>query len=300
MKKRFYTTTETEAMVQIAREREGFTGKTEKIAMANIVETAKRNGRIGDKSLVVVPPMYIHIPKWQRRLDIVRAEKIGLHYDKNKWEVPKVIYNNGVLECVDGMHRIIGAYIGNISGVVVEILDIEEKEAIELFLNQTNDRNQMRPHDYLNASFEVEIKEYIAFRDICHKYNVQIKGDECLKNPIGVFTPLTEGIGICKKNPDTLEKILNLLCMLKWNNIESDKGKVFSAKYVRVLKKLYAYYENHSEVDRVLLENCSGAEWFVRNAEELTQNQLFDSLISLVKKEMTVSNINDAHVLKAV
>lgn len=298
MRRRFYNPAETEAMVQVAREKEGFTGKTEKFAMANIIGTAKRNGRIGDKTLVVVPPMYIHIPKWQRKLDMYKAEKIGLHYDKNKWEVPKVILNNGILECVDGMHRIIGAYIGNVEGVVVEILDITEKEAIDLFLNQTNDRSQMKPYDYLNASLEIEKAEYVSFKNICHKYNVQIKGDESLKNPVGEFTALTEGVGICRKNPNTLDSILNLICMLKWNKIDSNKGNAFGAKYIRILKKLYAYYEDHSKVERILLENCSGAEWFNRNAEEMTQNQLFDYLSTLIVKNMTVTDMTK--VLKAV
>lgn len=291
MKKRFFSPVEVEAMLQETREAEGFTGKTETIAMANIVETAKRNGRIGDKNLVVIPPKYVHIPKWQRKLDIAKAEKIGLHYNKSKWEVPKVIYNNGILECVDGMHRIIGAFVGKIENVVVEILDISEMEAIELFLNQTVDRSKMKPYDYFAASLEVGKPEYVQFKEICHKYNVQIKGDDTLKNPVGVFTAQTEGTGICKKNPKTLDEILNLICKLKWNKIDSDNGNAFGARYIRVLKKLYAYYDDHSVVDKVLLNNCKGADWFNRNAEKVTQNQLFDLFTEMIINEMTVAKM---------
>lgn len=288
-KRRFYKATEAEMMLQVTREKEGFTGKTEKISMKNIIETARRNGRIGDKDLVVVPPKYVHIPKWQRRLDITRSERIGFHYDKNKWEVPKVIYNDGILECVDGMHRIFGAYLGNIDGVVVEVLDINEKEAIELFLNQTMDRSNMRPHDYLNASLEIEKPEYIAFRKICHKYNVQIKGDDTLRNPVGTFTSLSDGINICKRNPETLENILGIICKLNWNKLNSDKGNAFCAKYIRIFKKLYGYYEDRmDEMDDILLDNCSGADWFKCNAETVTQSQLFDYLSGLIQDNLAM------------
>ena len=237
-KKRIYKPAETEAMLQAAREKESFAGNTEKIAMKNIIATAKRNGRIGDKTLVVVPPKYVHIPTWQRTLDIARAQNIGIHYDKNKWEVPKVIYNNGIMECVDGMHRIVGAFLGNVEEVVVEVLDITEKEAIELFLSQTTDRKHMRPYDYLNASLEIEKPEYIALKETCNKYNVQIKGSDTLRNPVGELTSLSDGVTICKNNPGTFNSILNIICKLRWNRIGSDNGNAFGAKYIRIFRKL--------------------------------------------------------------
>ena len=120
--KRFYKATEVEAMLQAVREKEQFTGSTEKAAIKTIIETAQRNGRIGDKVLLVIPTKYIHIPKWQRKLDMGRSKEIGFKYNKFKWEVPKVIYHNGQLLCVDGMHRIIGAFVGGIEAIVVEVL----------------------------------------------------------------------------------------------------------------------------------------------------------------------------------
>ena len=286
-KKRYYKPAEVEAILNSTRETEGYTGDTERIAMQNIIETAKLNGRIGDKDLVVVPPKYIHIPKWQRRLDITKSEKIGFHYNKNKWEVPKVIYHNGVLVCVDGMHRIFGAYVGGVEGVVVEILDITEKEAIELFLNQTADRTQMRPHDYLNASLAVEKAEYVVFKEICHKHHVQIKGDDSLRNPIGVFTSLSDGVSLCRANPKTLDNILNIIIKLNWNNVNSDNGNAFGAKYVRIFKKLYSYYgDRATEMENILLGYCWGSEWFIMNAENMTQNQLFDELSMHIKENL--------------
>ena len=241
--KRYYKATEVEAMLQEAREKLGFVGKTEINSVNTMVETAKRNGRIGDKVLITIPAVYVHIPSWQRRLDMNRSRTIGSRYIKHKWEVPKVIFSKGKLFCVDGMHRIVGAFIAeNIEYIVVEILtDITEKEAIELFLDQTKDRSAMAPCDYYYASLEAEKKEYIYFKEICHKHNVQIKGDDALLNPIGTFTSTSDGVKLCKVNPELLDNILNLLCKLQWNKNEAIKepdktsDKCFGAKYIRTI-----------------------------------------------------------------
>lgn len=293
--RRFYKPTQVESILQEAREAAMFIGQTELVAMKNIVETAKRNGRIGDKIQVTLDPKYIHIPTWQRNLDISISNKIGLSYNKNLWDSPKVIYNNGILECIDGMHRIFGAYLRSINpaidkddsvkknGVVVEILEIGKDEAIEIFLNQTKVRNRMSPEDYLNASLEAKKPEYVAFHNICTKHNVQIKGYLAIDNPVGIFTPLKDGTSICKANPQTFDNILNILIKLKWNNINSKSGNAFCAKYIRIFKKLYAYYaDNIPEMEKILLQYCKGTKFFEEEAEDMTQNALFDYLSDLI------------------
>lgn len=302
--RRFYKPTQVESILQEARAAAMFVGQTELVAMKNIVETAKRNGRIGDKIQVALDPKYIHIPTWQRNLDISISNKIGLSYDRNLWDSPKVIYNNGILECIDGMHRIFGAYLRSINpaidkddsvkknGVVVEILEIDKDKAIEIFLNQTKVRNRMTPEDYLNASLEAKKPEYVAFHSICAKHNVQIKGYLTIENPVGVFTPLTEGTGICKANPQTFDNILNILIKLKWNNLDSNSGNVFCAKYVRIFKKLYAYYaDNIPEMESILLKNCKGSKFFEEEAEDMKQNELFDYLSDLIMTNLAIKKV---------
>lgn len=285
--KRFYKATEVEAMLQAVREKEQFTGSTEKAAIKTIIETAQRNGRIGDKVLLVIPTKYIHIPKWQRKLDMGRSKEIGFKYNKFKWEVPKVIYHNGQLLCVDGMHRIIGAFVGGIEAIVVEVLvGMTEKEAIELFLTQSADRSNMKPHDFYNASLEINKPEYITFRDICHENNVQVKGDDYLNNPIGTFTSLTDGLKLARLNPELLDAILKLLCELQWNGNATVTGndKCFGAKYIRVFRKLYGYYaESIEDMEEIILSKCKGAEWFNNNALEIPQAVLFDNLSATIK-----------------
>lgn len=301
--KRYYKANEVEAMLQIVREKEDFTGNTEINTIRTTLNTAKRNGRIGDKVLLVVPPKYIHIPDWQRKLDMERARRIGLAYNKNKWEVPKVIAHEGKLYCVDGMHRIVGAFVGDIEDIVVEVLvDISEKEAIELFLNQTSDRSGMKPCDYYNASLKINKPEYTAFRDICHKHNVQIKGDDCLPNPIGTFTSLSDGITLARQNPVLLNSILKLLCELQWNGkvcIDNHSDKCFSAKYIRTMRNLYRYYADNTEaMEQIILENCKGTVWFNTNAVEETQAHLFDKLSAIVQEGL--AERNQSRVLRAV
>ena len=117
-----------EREMQESRNKEEFTGKVEAITIKQIVENAKVNSRFGDKILVNINPLHIHIPSWQRMCDVVAATEIGTKYNKYKWEVPKLLYLNGKLWCVDGMHRIYGAFKGKIESVICEIIECSEKD----------------------------------------------------------------------------------------------------------------------------------------------------------------------------
>lgn len=138
----YFTAEETEGILQYERTKIGFIGDVETTAVKTMIETAKQNGRFGDKVLMVINPIYIHIPIWQRKLNIVNALKIGTEYNKYKWEVPKIIYIDGKLKVIDGMHRIYGAIKAGMDAVTVEIIDgITEREAIRYFLDQRERRH---------------------------------------------------------------------------------------------------------------------------------------------------------------
>ena len=108
----YMTAIEAEKELQAARELDGFTGKLEKSYISRMVKDAKRNSMIGDKIQIVVNPIYIHIPKWQRKMNKVRAYNIGHNYNKYKWDVPKVLLYNDQLWVIDGQYRIFGAFKG--------------------------------------------------------------------------------------------------------------------------------------------------------------------------------------------
>lgn len=188
-----------EREMQESRNKEEFIGKVETITIKQIVENAKINSRFGDKILVNINPLHVHIPSWQRMCDVVAATEIGTKYNKYKWEVPKLLYLDGKLWCVDGMHRIYGAFKGKIKAVICEIIECSEKEAIKLFLGQGVDRRKMSQVDYYRAAIEYGDEKYIQLKEICNNHNVAVKGDP-IENQVGIFTPIKDGIKSIRKN----------------------------------------------------------------------------------------------------
>jgi len=279
---------EADMILEAKRMADGMVGDSEKKTITNTLKGAKKNNTVGDKILMVISPYWAHIPSWQRDLNLVTARQIGQGYNKNIWDVPKVVLIDGVLVCVDGMHRLVGAAIGGIEDVVVEVLEITEQEAIKIFLGQSKNKTTMSQADYYKASIAAGEEKYIRFRDICHKYNVQIKGDCALDNPVGVFTSISDGIGLANSNPELLDRILNLINELQWNGNEHDgtyNGTAYSAKIIRSLKKLYAYnHKNMDVVDKTLMAQCKGSTWYKENFTAKPQEYMFDTLSRMVDK----------------
>lgn len=277
-----------EREMQEARNAEEFTGKVETITIKQIVENAKVNSRFGDKILVNINPLHVHIPSWQRMCDVVAATEIGTKYNKYKWEVPKLLYLNGKLFCVDGMHRIYGAFKGKIEAVICEIIECSEKEAIKLFLGQGVDRRKMSQVDYYRAAIEYGDENYIQLKEICNNHNVAVKGDP-IENQVGIFTPIKDGIKSIRKNgTGLLDKIITLITDLQWNGYaDTYNGKAYTAKYIRVMHSLYAYYEGRTEqMENILKEKCIGTEFFIENIMNLEQCAVFDYLSEIVRYEM--------------
>lgn len=279
---------EAEQEMQLSRNEEGFTGKNEELLIANMVKNAKLNSRIGDKLLMVVDPKDIHIPEWQRRIKLARSYEIGNNYNSYKWDEPKVLYHDGILLCIDGQHRIYGAYKAKKEGVVVEVMECSLEEAIDLFLSQSSDRAKMQPMDIYHAALAAGKPEYIMLHDICKKHNVAVKGDDTEDNIVGTFTSISDGIKLCRTNPELMDAMLNLLGKLQWNGYaDTYNGKAYTAKVIRALKSLYAYCEGRTEeMEHALITRCTGTEFFVDNVMDKTQAQIFDYLSEIVRYEM--------------
>lgn len=277
-----------EAEMQKARETEDFVGKVEQITIEQMVRNAKANSRFGDKVLTTINPLHVHIPEWQRMCDVLSAQEIGTSYNPYKWEVPKLLYIHGMLICVDGMHRIYGAFKAKLNGIVCEIIECSMSQAIDLFLDQTNDRRKMTPTDYYRAAIANGDENYINLKAICNKYNVAVKGDP-IENQVGIFTPITDGIRSIQRNGiELLDDIIKLITNLQWNGYaDTYNGKAYTAKIIRVFHSMYAYYEGKiEEMKEILLKKCAGTEYFVENILELTQAQTFDKLSEIVRYEM--------------
>lgn len=298
----YLTPEEAEKILQCKRIRIGFIDSVETTAVKTMIETAKQNGRFGDKVLMVINPLYIHIPSWQRKLRVINALRIGIDYNEYKWEIPKIIYIDDKLKVIDGMHRIYGAAKVGIDAVTVEIIDgMTEREAIRYFLDQ-RDRRNMSPVDTYNAAIEANIPEYIMLRKICTRNNVQVRGDkDGIENPVGIFTSISDGINLVKNNPCLLDKILKLIKKLQWGGGNIYNAKVYSAKVIRVLKKLYAYYEDRQKVmEKILLKNCKGVEYFNDNLEDKCQESIFDILASVIEENINIEPIQKNNKVKRI
>ena len=290
MKRVYMKAEEIERELQEARESQGFTGKMEQEYISRLVKDAKRNTMIGDKVQVVIDPVYVHMPAWQRRVKIAKAITIGTEYNRYKWDAPKILYmpDLKILICIDGQHRIYGAFKAKMDAVVVEIMECTLEEAIDLFINQSKDRDKMQPMDIYNAAIAGGKQEYLTLRDVCHKNNVAIKGED-VKNEVGTLTSISDGINLVNRDPELLDGILKLLGNLQWNGYaDSYNGKAYTAKIIRSLKALYSYYEGRTkEMEDALIEHCKGTEFFVDNIMDKTQAQIFDYLSAIARHEMT-------------
>lgn len=90
--------------------------------------------------------------------------------------------------------------------------------------------------------------------------------------------------------PDLLDRILQLIVKLQWNGGKTYReGKAFSAKVLRVFRKLYAYYSGReTDMERVLLNNCKGSKYFNDNLSEKWQDSLFDFLSGVIERSIDI------------
>ena len=300
MVKNYLTAKQVEGILQTVREKQDYIGKIERELTRAMVATGKRNSTIPGKVLVCVAPHQIHIPAWQRSLSISAAAEIGRNYDPNKWELPKVLYleGSGKLVCVDGMHRIYGAFLAKIDAVPVELLlNVTEKEAINLFLAQTN-RRKMSPADTYKAGLKAKREDCIRLKEITARYHVAVKGDEdTVKNPVGVLTAVSDGMKLAKNYPVLLDRILETITDLNWASGKYS-SKAYSAKVIRSLKALYSKYSgSEALVDEALLSAVKGSEYFATHLALLGQEKLFDTLVETVETELDKQSSKAEHLI---
>ncbi len=292
---------EVEHVLNNIRELNDYVEIVERKIIEEKVEEAKKKLSCGEKAIVSINPILIHVPEWQRELDIKNCNKISSAFNPYKWELPKVLYINGKLYIVDGNHRTIAAIKADITSVQYEVLiGATESEAMDLFMTQGQDRSKMKPQDTYNAALQAKRPEYVKLKEICNKNHVAVKGDRNpIDNPIGILTPVLDGVKMAKSNPELLDKILNLIGRLKWNAGKTAKeGKAYSAKVIRNMVKLYAYYaEKETELENILLAKCKGSKYFNDNLSEKWQDSMFDYLNGIIEKNIDVLSIEKKTVV---
>lgn len=281
---------EIERVMDILRLQNDFVDIVERKIVEDKVEEAKKKLSVGEKPIISLNPLLIHVPEWQRGLSVKDSNKISMEFNPYKWGLPKLMYKNGKFYIVDGNHRTIGAIKAGLSYIQYEVLiGITESEAIKLFVEQDKDKNTMKPQDTYNAALQARKPEYVKLKEICNKNHVAVKGDRNpVENPIGILTPILDGVKMAKSNPQLLDRILYLIGQLKWNAGKSAKdGKAYSAKVIRNLQKFYAYYAGReTELENVLLNNCKGSKYFNDNLVEKWQDTMFDFLNGIIEQNI--------------
>lgn len=275
---------EVEKEMQEARKADGFFGNSEISIVRHIIDNAKRNSQIGDKIILVINPLYIHMPEWQRELDIPSAKTIGENYNTNLWEPVKIYCRNGKLYCADGSHRIYGKWKANADEITADLMLIDEKEAIEMFLEQSKGRRKMTPSDQCKAAIAAQKEEWIKLQEICTDNHINIKGnDKTVSEPIGTITCVSDAVSLAKANPERLDAILKLIEKLQWGE------GAYNAKIIRSLKSLYGFCGNFKKtMEAILLKECKGREYFVKNIAPKSQYATFDYLSEIINNSHTV------------
>lgn len=122
--------------------------------------------------------------------------------------------------------RIYNVYLKYIAPEDIHVYSIDE-----VFIDVTS---------YLNTYGLSAKEEYVTLKSICDRNHVAVKGDRNpVENPVGVLTSVSDGVKMSRYCPELLDRILKLVVNLQWNGGKTyRKGKAFSAKVLRVFKKL--------------------------------------------------------------
>ena len=86
---------------------------------------------------------------------------------------------------------------------------------------------------------------------------------------------------------------MSIIGKLQWNAGKSAyDGKAYTAKVIRVFKKLYAYYSGREiEMETVLLNNCKGSKYFNDNLVEKWQDSFFDYLSTIIEQNINIPTV---------
>lgn len=246
------------------------------------VKNALKNSfGIGSKKYILADPKWVHIPEWQRDTDIAKAMEIAENYNDDKFDPVKAYVDNGKLIVADGAHRVIAFIINGEFKILVEILQCNEHDAVLTFLDQQSGRKTMSISDMYRAGVKANIKEYIHFKELFERYDVQITAeDRKIENPIGEIRPSSSILRMVERDRETLVKAIELIKKLEWCGSEKN---AFVMRNFSVIKKLYATFGDSTE--KKLLQNCKGAVYYESKVAPIKSNaELFDMLSDEIKK----------------
>ena len=241
------------------------------------------------KKYIQINPTYINIPDWQRDTDNAKTTEIAENFENAKFDPIKVYVTNGTLFVADGAHRVVAIIKMNLLlpadeqiKILVEVLDCDEFEAARIFLGQKSGKKTMTVNDMYRAGIKANVPEYVHFKDLFEKHNIQISAENhLLDNPVGRITPSSTALRLTENNREMLESIICLIKKLHWSG--SDKS-AFILRNFQTIKKLYSNF-GVEKVNEKLLENCKGAVYYESKIFPVKSNaEVYDILAEEIAK----------------
>lgn len=236
------------------------------------------------KKYIQINPTFIHIPEWQRNTDMAKVAEISENFSEDKFDPIKVYkMENGLLGVADGAHRDVAYVKMEKYKILAEVLECNEYEAIQTFLEQSAGRKPMSVCDTYRAGVKANKKEYIQFKDLFEDRDIQIVPEtNKIENPIGKVVPSRNLLRMANTDRNTLVRSIALIKRLNWCG--STEYNVFTERNFKVLKKLYANYGEN--VEKLLKEHCSGVVFYESKVAPIKSNaELYDMLSAEISKE---------------
>lgn len=269
---RYMTSLETEAFIAQKR------GSLSEVEQSEIKAAFAGSVTVSGKKYILINPVFIHVPDWQRNTDMAKVEEIVTNFSEDKFDPIKVYKSNdGLLSVADGAHRNVAFIKREEYKILAEVLGCSEEEATCVFLEQSAGRKPMSVSDTYRAGVKARHEEYMRFKQLFESHNIQIAPElKRLENPIGVVVPSRSLLRMANKEPELLGGIISLIYKLDWCG--STKNNAFTWRNFVVLKRLYATYGK--QIEEKLLNKCSGSSFFENKVAPIKSNaEMYDMLV---------------------
>lgn len=212
-----------------------------------IVEQSKRNGKIGDFTIIEVPLELLNIDlSYQRTetFDVVRANKIARDFHKSELDPIHISYRDGKFWIVDGQHRVYGFVLLDRKYITGRMDTMTFAEEVKAFMHQHEDK-KLSPFDLYKAGLAIGDPVDTALKDLTEKYDVEVAVTRSHKGS-SKLQSITTAKGIIDVDGiDTLEWIFQLIKDVKW---EHENG-AYSSQILRAMRSVYTRYSK--EMDQV-------------------------------------------------
>lgn len=205
-----------------------------------IVEQSKRNGKIGDFTIIEVPIELLNIDMAYQRtetFDVARASKIARNFHKNELDPIHISYRDGKFYIVDGQNRTYAFILLGRKYITGRMDYMSFTEEVKAFMHQHEDK-KLSPFDLYKAGLAIGDPVDTALKDLTGKYGVEIAATKS-RNGIAKLQSITTSKDIiCVEGIEALEWIFQLIHDTNWEN----EPAAYSTLVLRTLKQVYKRY----------------------------------------------------------